>query len=191
MLFETWEEFRKTYEDSQGGPEDATCNFAGASPNSFMEAFRTHVLEGSSIRAASAKVGVCTATGLIWAQRLGLSYTARTKTFSEEKKRAARRQLWRGADPSEVAAAVDVARVTITRLLASEPHVKEAWRVARFTTAQTRMRGRFRALVRRNPYLSVKALRAIPDNGYMWLYRNDRAWLQQHLPALWSRNKVV
>lgn len=191
MLFETWEEFRRTYEDSQGGMEDAAPISAGASSTTSTEAFRIHVSEGSSIRAASAKVGVCTATGLIWAQRLGLSYTARTKTFSEERKRVARRQLRRGVDPGEVATAVGVARVTISRLLASEPHVKEAWRVARFTAAQTRVRGRFRALVRRNPCLSVKALRAIPDNGYMWLYRNDRAWLQQHLPALWSGNKAV
>ncbi|MCX7514988.1 TnsD family Tn7-like transposition protein [Frateuria sp. STR12] len=185
MLFEAWEEFLEAYEDMLSPIDEGTPTSALGPQVSSIETFRCHVIAGSSIRSASNKAGVCTTTGLKWAKQLGLRYTSRAKVFSDDKKNLARIALMAGADAGAVAEQVGVSQITINRMLSSEPDLKESWCIARFYRSRERTRKHFRALIRENPHLTVKALRQIPGNGYMWLYRHDRAWLADNLPSLW------
>lgn len=186
MLFERWEEFWSTYKAS----EVLTPRSEGAVPddpdNAAMETFCDLVsLDKLSIRAASANVGISTTTGVKWAKQLGLEYTPRAKTFSEQKKIAARKLLRRGRDLVEVADATGVSRISISRLLGSEPELKDAWKTVRFLVLRKQVRRQFQQCVSQNPSLPVAQIRRIQGNGYMWLYRNDREWLRNHLPAIW------
>lgn len=189
MLFDTWAEFRETYSEALAGTEEPIHSPAVDSSALLRDAFRQNVIDGDSIRAASAKADICTTTGVKWANQLGLAFTARTKSFTAAQKRKARRKLLAGSDVDDVATEFGVSRITINRLLGSDPNLQEAWRFARFVTTRTQVRKRFQALLATHPNLPVKALRSIPGNGYMWLYRHDRPWLLDHLPALWQPSR--
>lgn len=186
MLFERWEEFWSVYKASEvldPRPEGAVPD---APDNAAMDTFCDLVsVEKLSIRAASANVGISTTTGVKWARQLGLDYTPRAKAFLEPKKIAARKLLQGGRDLVEVADATGVSRITISRLLSSEPELEDAWKTARFLSHRKQVRRQFQQCINQNSSLPVKKIRRIPGNGYMWLYRNDRGWLRNHLPAIW------
>jgi hypothetical protein len=189
MLFDSWEEFWFTYQASEViapvpagiAPGDAD-DTAG---NTFYELVSLGKL---SVRAASTEVGISTTTGVKWARRMGLQYASRTKTFSEEKVAVARKLLQRGCDVATVAEAIGTSRISVNRLLGGEPELEETWKTARFLAHKKHARNQFQRFLSLNPSLPVKRIRRIPGNSYMWLYRNDREWLREHLPAIWQAN---
>lgn len=186
MLFDSWSEFwssYKAYEVLAPRPEIVAPD---TSNSTVTDAFYELIsIEKRSIRQASAMVGISTTTGVKWARQLGVEYTPRIKTFSEEKRSTARKLLRSGHDLIAVADAIDVSRISISRLLGSEPELEEAWKTARFLVRRKQIRKQFQRIARQTPSLPVKQLRRMPGNGYMWLYRNDREWLREHLPAIW------
>lgn len=186
MLFERWEDFLSTY-DHSGIPTEPPASSVTEDPDSVRtDAFHKLVSKGESIRSASSELGISTTTGVKWAKQLGLAFTPRAKTFSEEKKAIARKMLQNGKESATVAEAVGVSRVSVNRLLASEVELQEAWTFARFLVRQKQARRRFMLVLKQYPGLVTHEIRRLPDNRYMWLYRNDRDWLREHLPAVWK-----
>jgi len=190
MLFETWELFWGAYAASRSAERPAAAAVAEEPGNAKIETFHELVSDGKSIRAASTCVGISTTTGVKWAKQLGLQYTSRTKTFSEEKQSIARKMLQAGINVVAVSEAAGVSRISIHRLLASEVELLEAWRIARFLEQRKVTRCWFTQAIQQNPTLTTRQIRRLPGNSYMWLYRNDREWLREHLPAIWRASSL-
>jgi len=66
----------------------------------------------------------------------------------------------------------------------------EAWRIARFLEQRKVTRCWFTQAIQQNPTLTTRQIRRLPGNSYMWLYRNDREWLREHLPAIWRASSL-
>ncbi|MBB6187560.1 TnsD family Tn7-like transposition protein [Rhodanobacter sp. MP7CTX1] len=190
MLFESWDDFLSAYDESRTSTEPPASPAAEEPDPSRTEAFYKLVSNGKSIRCASTELGIDTSTGVKWAQRLGLQYVTRTKTFSEDKKATARKMLRAGNDAIVVCEALGLSRATIDRLLTSESDLLYAWKVARFVARRKAARRRFKQVVKQNPGLVTGQIRRLPDNCYMWLYRNDRDWLREQLPAIWRESPM-
>jgi hypothetical protein len=92
------------------------------------------------------------------------------------------RSLRSGADKSDLAGRFGVSVETITRLLRTEVGLHAAWKSARLTAARGRARSAWEELCAGHVGIGVKLLRAMDPASYAWLYRNDRAWLMEHLP---------
>ncbi|WP_081804239.1 TnsD family Tn7-like transposition protein [Dyella jiangningensis] len=182
MLFESWDDFWTTYctsSDSDGSPPRAERAAPKAAPRCTLAALLS---KGLSIRAASAQIGVTTTTGVKWAKQLDFPFTPRAKTFTAEKQGRARQMLKNGQDIGNVSARLTISRQTVRRMLAADRHLAETWVNTRLLAHRGKARSRFNLIVQRNPQLTTKALRRVPNNCYMWLYRHDRAWLCHHLP---------
>ncbi len=99
---------------------------------------------------------------------------------------AVRARLRAGAIKEAVCSACSISSVSLNRLISSEPEVAEQWRRARLAIAQDTNRDQFLRAIQDHPGWTVKQLRQLRGNGYMWLYRNDREWLLQNLPSMWN-----
>jgi hypothetical protein len=189
MLFDRWCDFIDAYERSAmelSAVEPESSPGEDAAEDLRLLDFKSLVIEsGLSISAASMKVGVTTATGVRWATANGISFTARPKTLTPTLLNRVRRLLRAGHAKTEIQRRTGITAVSLNRLISSEPEAAEAWRSACFQKDLDLNRQRFLKVVGRHPGWPVKSLRQIPGNGYMWLYRNDRQWLVDHLPSLW------
>ena len=141
---------------------------------------------GLSISAAARQTGHSAGTGVRWAKLLGIPYTPRTKSLEAETLEQVRRLLAEGRPKPEITEITGISAVSLDRLISSEPKVRGAWNEARASAARETHRRRFIEVLADHPGLTVSEIRRIPGNGFHWLYRNDRQWLAEHLPAIWQ-----
>jgi transposase len=188
MLFPDWTAFLRAYEGARGPvPEPKTdIEDNQAATPAPMSAFAALVKAGSSLSSAAAEIGVSTSTGVRWAKLLSLPYTSRAKSLKPQMLDAVRACLRRGVTKEEVSRTCGISAVSLNRLLSSEPALAEEWRKARTAIMRTANRAQFLRAIRSHPGWTIKQLRRLRGNGYMWLYRHDREWLLHHLPGMWS-----
>lgn len=139
--------------------------------------------EGLSVRQAAREIGIDTQTAMVWAGSMGLHLSRRPKKLSPMVRAQAVRQLRRGADKADVAAAAGVSVETVTRVLLGEPGLHAAWSAARESKVRARARAAWLTQLEVNGALGLKWIREMAPGVYAWLYRNDRAWLNTHKPA--------
>lgn len=135
-----------------------------------------------SMRMAAKTLGIDVGTAMAWAAQAGLAASRRPKKLMGERRQQAIAQLRKGADKDVAAAGAEVSVVTITKLLLSEVGLHAAWQQARHQKALASARNIWEKLAHTHRGLGVKYLRSVDPAIYAWLYRNDRAWLDQHKP---------
>ena len=84
-----------------------------------------------------------------------------------------------GGDKATLANKYGIAVETVTRVLRTEVGLSTAWRQARWFTAQNDARARWTQALEQLRHLGVKQAREQEAAAYAWLYRHDRAWLQE------------
>ena len=188
-LFSGWVEFEAALAAS-GAPADPG-SVADARPTDpardpRLARFASLVRGGLSISAAARQTGHSAGTGVRWAKLLGIPYTPRTKSLEAETLEQVRRLLAEGRPKPEITEITGISAVSLDRLISSEPKVRGAWNEARASAARETHRRRFIEVLADHPGLTVSEIRRIPGNGFHWLYRNDRQWLAEHLPAIWQ-----
>lgn len=139
-------------------------------------------IEKRSVRMAAKAIGIDVGTAMAWAAKAGLSVRRRPKKLAGEVRERALVELKNGAEKTLVAKNANVSVVTITKLLLSEVGLHAAWCQARERQVQAAARGVWTHLLHSHPGLGVKLMRAMEPATYAWLYRNDRAWLENHKP---------
>lgn len=92
--------------------------------------------------------------------------------------------LNRGSEKSAIAQKFNISESSLNKLLKYSPDVHTRWRAARFELLRVNARKRWKEVVDNNPNLGVKAVRLLEPAAYMWLYRNDRAWLASESASL-------
>lgn len=140
-------------------------------------------VEGLSARATAQKLGIDTSTVMVWAARHGIEVSRRPKIMKADRRPLLIADLCNGMDKAEAAKKYGVSIETITRLLLSEIGLHDAWKNARFEQARAKARNEWSKLLAEQAVLGTKILRSMNPAAYAWLYRNDRTWLQENLPA--------
>ena len=137
--------------------------------------------ERMSISGASKAIGVSTTTGVQWAKRLGIKYVNRSKSVSSAAIGKVRKQLAEGKPVDAIAVSSGVSTSVVNRILGADDRLKALRHRATFSHKKLIARTRFSYLCKSHSRLPLSELRKLPGNGYMWLYRNDRAWLSKAL----------
>lgn len=189
VLFDNWSAFWNQYQASKeydNNRLDILTDDNSPVTDSRRDTFLNLIEEQHlSITAAAKGVNVTTSTGVRWAKLADIHFTPRTKTLTQATLSLVRRLLLKGEKKREIVSRTGVSEASLNRLLSSEPATRSAWLEAREIQDRDRNRARLSKLIAENPGVPIKRLRLTPQNGYDWLYRHDRQWLSEHLPALW------
>lgn len=140
--------------------------------------------EGQSVRQAASLVGVDPQTALVWAAKAGIAISRRPQKLSTNVRAKAIRDLRRGIDKEKAASQAGVSVGSITRLLLSDAKLHADWSEARSAKARAHSRALWLQLLQSSGSLGIKWMRQLDPRTYMWLYRNDRAWLDANKPDL-------
>lgn len=139
-------------------------------------------LKKQSFRMAAKVIGIDVGTAIAWAAQAGLSVPRRPKKLTGALRQQTIMALRNGTDKAVAATIANVSVVTITKLLLSEVGLHVAWCQSREKRARTSARKVWLRLLKTQPGLGVKLMRAVNPSAYSWLYRNDRVWLDDHKP---------
>lgn len=191
-LFGSWMQFLDAYRRCQSPSEEAVDVWQPErqaqdgldSRDSRRQSVVAAVKTGASVSAAAASEGITVATAMAWAAAAGLRTRRRPKLLTLELRGWAIRRLRAGASKEAVAGAMGLSIQTVTHLLRTEPGLHIAWRQAVRSKAQRVAR---RTWIRTAGRLTVPTqalMRQLQPAVFAWLYRNDRAWLQDFSKGL-------
>lgn len=134
-----------------------------------------------AISHAAKRIGIDTATAMVWAAKAGIATPRRPKVLKPEIREELIRDLKDGHDKQIVASKFGVSVQTITTTLRTEVGLHQEWLSIRLDNAQHNARATWDRQVMQNPETGVKAIRTLAPAAYAWLYRNDRAWLRDSI----------
>lgn len=92
-----------------------------------------------------------------------------------------------GEERELIEQALGLKKTFIKSYLAGHSELRDTWEAVRLIRRRNEYREKFQAVLDQHPSLPIKKIRRLPNNGYQWLYNNDRAWLSENLPSLWRR----
>ena len=187
-LFKSWETFKRALEQHLDGDdvvvETSTPPVAPGVNDPRRKALHQLIGAGGlSISAAAAKIGIDTCTAMAWAAKLGIAVQRRPKKLTPAVRAQTINKLRRGADKAEAAKFAGVSIQSITRLLLTEVGLHGAWTQAREARARKHARRVWGNLCESSGGLGIKWMRSVEPAVFAWLYRNDRAWLDENKPA--------
>lgn len=147
---------------------------------SLLEAVRL----GMSTTAAANATGIDVATAMAWLSAAGVSTPRRPKVLVKHLRDQAIQRLRRGDAKNDVALNVGVSVQTITLLLRTEPGLRNDWNQSKFDLAKRNARSSWINTAAKLRPATPKALRGLQPAVFAWLYRNDRAWLEEFSQGL-------
>jgi hypothetical protein len=185
-IFESWEEFMTAYGHSSSSDAPLITNEGQPAPINPLVGAAIQLIseEGLSCRDAAARLGVATNSVMAWASNAGIHVQRRPKVLKPPIRESAIADLRTGHDKTAIATTYGISVETVTRLLATEPGLRDAWNEARFLATQGKYRNAWSQAISNNPSLGSKAVRMLEPAAYAWLYRNDLAWLTTQLDQM-------
>ncbi len=188
FLFDDEKEFLAMYQTASG----LAAREGKASLPQRLTRQRDHLIGllangGKSVNAASNEVGVTATTAIRFLKRSGIPYERRPRVLTSELKRRLDEMIRRGDQRDDIAKALSIRTSYIKNYLTQNKALRDAWIVANHEKICLSYRAHFLRVLQDNPGVPIKRIRRIPKNGFEWLYRNDRAWLEVNLPGIWRR----
>jgi len=185
-LFESPDSFLVAYElldlDHEDAVDTSTCPIQRSASDSRNAALILAMRSGASATSAARMVGVDVGTAMAWAAQVGLEVKPRAKSMKKDLREACVKALREGAEKQSVAHAHGVTVQAITRLLRTTPGLHLAWQEAVREKRRKEARTTWQEHRLSHGHLGIKWMRALVPATYVWLYRNDRAWLVSNSP---------
>lgn len=179
---------------SQVAAKDVSAQTVDWERESLLKIFTSVETGEISVTAAAQLAGVSYSTMAAWLCREFIVAPRRPKYFDAVSWGRAVHELRRGHDKIAVAEACQVSITTITRVLRSVPGLQEQWHRVRFEKSQRAAKESWGRLLGLYAAIGIKGLRKLEPAAYAWLYRNDRAWLNDSIrtvPRVLAQNYAV
>lgn len=182
-LFPSWDSFIETYARVAAAgvpaPTVATDSPAGVQSDARKARLIEGIACGRSVSSLARELGIAVQTAQAWAASAGMSTPKRAKQLKDVRYTALLQDLRCGGDKTTLAKKYGISVETVTRVLRTEVGLSTAWHQTRWHAAQNDARARWTQALEQFRHLGLKQAREKEAAAYAWLYRNDRAWLQE------------
>lgn len=145
---------------------------------------RLVVSEKWSVNRAANATGVPVSQACRWLESAGIPYKHRPRMLSDQTKEKLSNMLKAGEDYRQIAEVTGLKKSLVRAFAASNPILRDVWRVKRFERLRVSHRAHAMELFNAMQGASIKALKSVKGNGLAWLERHDREWLAQAVPNL-------
>lgn len=197
FLFGSWELFNTvlSWEEQIGepllsaAPEHSKTTQTPPCPPSHLEE-RLLAISGRlstgriSLTKACHEEGVDIGTAMRWLGKVGfLDIPRRPKTVTAKLRAEAILLLNQGLPLVHIGKQLGLSKATIDRISNESPERLRLWKSANWEWKRKKYRQAFLETTRASPDISRKELQKLKGSGFSWLYRHDRKWLSENLPA--------
>lgn len=191
-LYGDWKKFQSEYMDYQvisetEGPSKPsnTCS-KGLIDERYQIALDFLAAGKLSPSAIARKLGVDPSTIAAWAAKNQIETQRRPKVLHAKMRERAVSALRIGVSKNDVAKECGISVVTVTRLLRSVPGLADQWHLCRQNECRQNSRYSWINVLPLAKALGVTMARRLVPAAYIWLYRNDRDWLDESLNSVES-----
>jgi len=178
-LFPDWNAFLASH--NQVGNECSSIEHEesqSAEKEDSVSSEKPHVAADVSARELARRHQVDVHTAMARRASAGLSATRRPKILKPPVLQRLIACLREGRPKNEAAAMAGISITSVTRILRTEPGLQASWHQQRAEGRQKEHREVWSQLLRQQPGSVLRLLRLQAPAAYMWLYRNDRQWLE-------------
>lgn len=155
----------------------------GRSPPGTENRIAALAAEGRSMRQVAKELGLSVDAVLVKAGKLGVGFTRRSKKVDAAARCRVRHALAAGDAIPDIVNTTGLSASTVNRILGADAGLQTQRAASVKEQRQAHARANLRAVVVAMPSAGFKALQAALGAEFIWLYRHDRAWLRDQLPA--------
>lgn len=185
FLFESFEKFIATYRTVTAATTTGTLDELRETLSTTRRQVLSDVKKnGVSVTKAAANAGVQPAQAVAWIKRAGISYNARPRVLDSKRKTKLLRMLRAGRTRDEISKTIGVKKSWLRTFLAANVEIRDRWVERLEMSRRENYRKHFLGLIANHVGVPMKRIKAIPGNGFSWLYNNDREWLMANLPVV-------
>lgn len=148
------------------------------------ELHRLVVNEARSLNQAAQILNISISNVIVWARKNNIRYKRRPRKKSEHFESALKSLIAKGASRHEISIELGIRRQWITAFFERHPDLREFWREQNLVAMTKQRREGFLDFLNRHEGVPLNKLRALPGNGYHWLFQHDPQWLQENLPMM-------
>jgi len=182
-LFHSWDDFTEAYARAAAAAVPTPTVATDSPPVAQSDARKARLMEGiadgRSVSSMARELGVAVQTAQAWAASAGRSTPKRAKQLKDVRYTALLQDLRCGGDKVALAKKFEISVETVTRVLRTEVGLSMTWHQARWNAAQNDARARWTQALEQFRHMGLNQAREQETAAYAWLYRNDRAWLQE------------
>jgi len=183
-LFENWSDFLNEVRSDKANIITSHNDIRLIKPKAILSGTaRGRLKAGESLRSVSRSEGLSVTTLKILAQQVGITVDCRTSKVFKHIERAIWQQLVLGDKTTDVAPRFNVSVGAVEQILRKHPELVELRKCIWFYQNQRQHRQAISHHIVGNPGVTRKLIRETVGASFMWLYKHDKAWLYEHLPA--------
>ena len=188
LIFDAPEQFFDLYSSVASTQSTERRASLTSSLHALREVLRRLVIdEHLSVNQAAQHAGISVTQAIKYLEQTATEFERRPRIVGTEVEIKLVSLLKLGEERDQIERAIGVKRSFIRAYLAEHSELLATWEAARLIRRRNEYRARFQAVLDRYPDLPMKKIRRLPNNGFQWLYKNDRDWLSENLPSLWRR----
>lgn len=186
VLFGSWKKFEAYYLNTK--PLESPAEPKAIIPNiTLSEQDKALLISGTSLRSVSASSGISVSTLKVLAQQQSIEINTRPQKIFKAVERDIWRKLFVGATCSDIAQEFEVSVGAVEQILRKHQYLKPLRKKVWLYKDQCNHRTQLKSYFEYNPHHTRKQFRADNSASYMWLYRHDKEWLEEHLPEKMNR----
>lgn len=121
---------------------------------------------------------------IYWARKHGIEYDRRPRIDTPELLSKIQVLIMRGAGREEIATALGVKRRWLITFFERHQELRDKWQFQHLAAITQQRRTAFLKFVSEHPGMPLTKLTQMPTNGYKWLLKHDRVWLQENLKLM-------
>jgi len=183
-LFENWSDFLNEVRSDKTNIIPSHNDIRLIKPQAILSGTaRGRLKAGESLRSVSHSEGLSVTTLKILAQQVGITVDCRPSKIFQHIERAIQQQLVLGEKTMDVALRFNVSVGAVEQILRKHPELVELRKCIWFYQNQRQYRQAILHHIVGNPETTRKLIRESVGASFMWLYKHDKAWLHEHLPA--------
>lgn len=191
-LFGCWRSFIKAYVSTEVHVGDVRTKSKAKKKENDLQRLRLIDLvekQGKSATQAAKIIGIDVKTAMNWLASRGHVFKLRPKKLFGESRRIVLNGLESGEEKKDIALRAGISIQTVTSVMRTECGLNERWAAAKRARAQEESRSKWISTREKFGELGVNGIRSRIPHTYAWLYRNDRDWLKENLPARRARTR--
>lgn len=139
--------------------------------------------EGWSMRQLAKELGLSVNVVLVKAEKIGVGFTRRSKIVDVAMRSRVRCALAAGDVIQDIVNTTGLSASTVNRILGGNRDLQTQRAASLREKRLAHARDKLKAAAIASPTAGFKALKAALGADFIWLYRHDRAWLRDQLPA--------
>lgn len=188
LIFDSPEQFFNLYTSIEGTQSDLRRAPLKSSLLELRESLRRLVTEQHlSVNQAAHRGGISVTQAIKYLEQSETDIKRRPRVVGTDLETKLVSLLKLGEERDVIEQSLGLKKSFIRAYLAGHSELRNAWADARLIRRRNEYRRKFQAILDQFPSLPMKKIRRLPNNGFQWLYTNDRDWLSANLPSLWQR----